>query len=841
MPKDDTHQLRIYCICGQKMKVSPEMQGRPGKCVACRQKIRIPAEDEVPEGVNEIHLKDHPEFLRKTIHHPIRVETPAPAEPEPEVVRDDEETEQHRALPLDVLEPLRMLCSLTHKVERELALWEQYKEEGEEREKAERDRLNHQLERLTQARASLDEELRQRLMEAAIELAAVQEKIAEAGLAVRVGESDFRTYFQQVGKLRRRRDSLERRQENIRGWRSAKTPYEAGGYVDLDEARIPPQGFQVTLPTPVEDSQPLLEVHLNRLRDGFARRELAERKLAEMDTLAQEGHIEESGAAGRRAEHEAARLRANAEIWFCRERLGQLQTDYTGDIQSIEAQLDLVRSRLKVGEMGKTQFASQERVLLRAKTDLAKACNVVGRGLSANATHDVPQLRGTFANRLAGNGMTTPEYTDSWAAWAAALVLVLALLVPVAEGLSPLTAFLTRFGAAPELHWLVTGPLVAAAVACGAAFVPHQLARGVAFLILASLGFTAMAGYLHEMLYDPSPAGTVLRAGGALLLRPAVLSAGVGLALLAIASCVSLLPIPRVRLALPAVFAITAAAFMIIGSDMFGAWLPRPRIVPSSGDAAAGGYIEARVTVSNMGGRALHLAPNGTMYNAFVYALEQREAGSEWTQLEQPFESMTAGSRTWSAGESIPPVSVAPSDSVVFRRRLGPGEYRAVLSAVNSDWEVVKLFAVDPPARAPEELSAPERQSPNAAEPGGDSEPPSSVDDEGPSVKVVLSLIGEAEGRNTQFAMKVVSGETRESMENLFVGDEIVPGWAIAEFNPEQNTVTLSAEGEVLILRVGEPTLLPFMPEPAEEPGDEEASGEPLTELELGTTRPSRE
>ena len=57
--------LRVYCICGQKMKVSESMLGQPGECVACRQEIRIPTLDEWPPNTEEVHLKDHPEFLRK--------------------------------------------------------------------------------------------------------------------------------------------------------------------------------------------------------------------------------------------------------------------------------------------------------------------------------------------------------------------------------------------------------------------------------------------------------------------------------------------------------------------------------------------------------------------------------------------------------------------------------------------------------------------------------------------------------------------------------------------------------------------------------------------------------
>ena len=41
------------------------MYGLPGKCIACRQKIRLPREDELGEGISEIYIKDHPHLLRK--------------------------------------------------------------------------------------------------------------------------------------------------------------------------------------------------------------------------------------------------------------------------------------------------------------------------------------------------------------------------------------------------------------------------------------------------------------------------------------------------------------------------------------------------------------------------------------------------------------------------------------------------------------------------------------------------------------------------------------------------------------------------------------------------------
>lgn len=73
--------------------------------------------------------------------------------------------------------------------------------------------------RIHAAEQDLEEELRQRLMETAIELAASQEKIAELNLAVRAGEMPYAEYRTQVDCLRRRRDNHERRQSKLaRPW-----------------------------------------------------------------------------------------------------------------------------------------------------------------------------------------------------------------------------------------------------------------------------------------------------------------------------------------------------------------------------------------------------------------------------------------------------------------------------------------------------------------------------------------------------------------------------------------------------------------------------------------------
>ncbi|MCC6154500.1 MAG: hypothetical protein IT367_12110, partial [Candidatus Hydrogenedentes bacterium] len=228
MPSSEVAPLRIYCVCGQKMKVSEDMFGRPGKCVACRLKIRIPTPDEIPPNTDVIYLKDHPELLRKVKRRgggdePKRKEREKEeieVAPLPDI---DPKGKVRKALgPLNVLEPLRLVHNLSAKVEKQLAAIKDSKDGKDLDEIARKNPKVSELlgvrTRIHAAEQDLEEELRQRLMETAIELAATQEKIAELNLAVRVGELPYAEYRIQVDRLRRRRDNHERRQSNLRGW-----------------------------------------------------------------------------------------------------------------------------------------------------------------------------------------------------------------------------------------------------------------------------------------------------------------------------------------------------------------------------------------------------------------------------------------------------------------------------------------------------------------------------------------------------------------------------------------------------------------------------------------------
>src|SRR5688572_2607770 len=121
MPEARPTEIRLYCLCGQKMKITSAMFGKPGKCVACRQKIRIPAREELPPDTQALYLKDHPEFLRAPKADLIALPDP---ELEAEMDGDDllltGEPDELAPIPFVLYEPLGRLCNYEFKVDAQL-------------------------------------------------------------------------------------------------------------------------------------------------------------------------------------------------------------------------------------------------------------------------------------------------------------------------------------------------------------------------------------------------------------------------------------------------------------------------------------------------------------------------------------------------------------------------------------------------------------------------------------------------------------------------------------------------------------------------------------------------
>jgi len=411
MPTQQTPVVRMYCLCGQKMRISETMYGRRARCVSCQLKIRLPRFEEVPRGATEIYLRDHPEFIR---------EKPEAEEKETGSEKGAKKRRRRRiSVPIDPSEPLRQLCSLDKKIKQELL-----KGNG-----SSRTELEQFGARLKEIRAALDDELHQRLMEAAIEMTATLEKLSELHLSARVGEIDYQDYREQANRLRWRREWLEKRQTNLRAWLAVRDPDLAGGYVELPLARM--NAIVVRVPLAEEISEPpvLLGWMVEQLRAAFAERQQAEQSLGAISRMRQQGGVPEEEGKRSAKEQKAIRARATAAVRFWRDRLEQFKKDIDADQRVVEAQLDLARGRRQLGELGHDQFDALERELRRAKADLEKAHQTIERATSAPSDRDLPAMRGTFLKRL---GVPSPPPRKRTGAVVAVLGLLLIAAITLA-------------------------------------------------------------------------------------------------------------------------------------------------------------------------------------------------------------------------------------------------------------------------------------------------------------------------------------------------------------------------------------------------------------------------
>ena len=394
MPKNDAHTLRIYCICGQKMKVLPEMYGQPGKCINCRQKLRVPQADEIPDGVTEIHLKEHPEFLRKIKGQNKSGSEHAEASyPESFTELDVDGAAPHRPdHPLDILEPLRALVSLEYRLKHKRSLIK-----GEvSKTHYTPEQLDHYLDEVHAAREELDETLRRHLLDTRIARTAAEEQLLEAARDVRSGQLEIRDYIELYVRLGWRRDCLARREANLRGWLAVKTPAGIGGYERLPIDQLPDRLEKPPFSDQLEEPQPLPDYWINKLRDYLSRRDqwLTKKKGIE-DVDAETNEIEH-----RRSEVKSMLSLAKANIAFCRERLEQHQRDCAAHLALVEGQLDLLRGRQLLGDVKKKEFRIREGELQQIKHRIIQTDELLKRALKAKSSDDVPRPHGTRLSRI---------------------------------------------------------------------------------------------------------------------------------------------------------------------------------------------------------------------------------------------------------------------------------------------------------------------------------------------------------------------------------------------------------------------------------------------------------
>lgn len=860
MATQERAHLRIYCLCGQKMKITPAAFGRNAKCVRCKQKIRVPEADEIPAGETEIHLHDHPEFLRQPT--PRRtVATNAGFR----LLDDDDDdevfsppallgapSEKLESVPVDVLPPLRTLLSLQRKAERQLhTLEDNYSGPEEGAGKAE---LEKRLEAIAARRATLETSLRQQLLDTALELENIRGEIANAGLSARVDEMDFGAYLVKAEELRRRREHLERRRQNIRGWLATDNLHMAGGYAELsfddtptEESLAEPLG----LPSGELPDNPLPEAYCVLLYTAFNRLEKAKRKLREAKGMDQGTEGGQQAMASVIGDCEAQELRAEAFLAFCHKRLERLREDIASDLRLLERRTGARPPGN--GANGDDSAAGQHRRALEASRSL------VDRALKATGPEDVPkagrapaprqELQAPDAPAAQAQAAAPPRpqsraiHADNMAAWAAALMLAAAPLAPLAHGRNAIGLMWTPGVNVMEAHWFMSGPLAMALIVAFLALIPKQAMRGGAIAVFWIASTIAASFYLHMALYEPSPLGETIAAAG--FLQPGYILFTLGVLVMGGAAVIALWATPLSRAAIPPVLLAAVAGVIIVLTDFAGVFRPSPalthEIMQESAHSAE--PYTVRVNVANAGGGSLILAPGSLQPNAYNFALETADDGGPWRDVSMPRYIRAGAERTRLLGGELPRATVPAGENMALVYGLGPGSYRAILSPNRGGrGREVLEFELEPsprltPAPPAEPEAEPETQPEDEAQPETQEayeetvETPAEAEREQlqpPRVQqhVEAEIRGLLSGqdRPPSFAIVLHMPDGESALRTVGLGNVLYGDWTVEEYNPERQTATVSDGEDILILRRGD--RVPLVAPPPQDEAPELFQGE---------------
>lgn len=842
MPDAPKSSLRIYCVCGQKMKVSSSMYGLPGKCIACRQKIRLPRLDELEEGTTEIYLKDHPHLLRKvkkkrniekeTQDGQSALDAVTPTQKPSKKASNDEPTPvteldiadasdvSHEdvvgSLPLDELESLRRLTSI------QLIL--QRKRSSLKKEKSKDDTLIAETEghltRLKKMRDEFNEQMRQRLMEVAIELANTHDKISRTQITARVGEEPFEVFQEAIHRLRSRRERLERRQINIRGWLATTSPYTTGGLMDVTMADIPDEGFTFNIPSYVQDDAILLNSHGDALKRAFENRSRAEKEAIEIKKL--RSNSEESSSRTLTDAYEtnrAERKISRAQVVFYQQRLEQLAKDYQSDRDTLEACMEAARDRMGVNQITRSEYDRLEQNARRTKADLLNGIALAKRYAHANAFEDVPEPKGTFLNRLGPSGRgDSAQQTAITLLRIAAALWIFSIFLPVASSTSIIGAFTSFSSTGSVAGAILVLPILVALITLGLTFVVNPVARGFGLLGTWSFAALLIAFLINEAHFSLDLLANRFRSGGLWIARPGVMVLIAANLLTLIGAGLSLRgKAITLRVSGGTIIAVTVVLLAWIATNGRGSYVPMPAIDLMTDDYSESTGRQAGVLrIANAGKRVLHLVSRRTdARSAYLYGIEKKIGAQSYSEISPTGEQLGFDS-------TYPYLSVAPGGYADIEFDLPPGDYRMVLMPKDSAGLLERTFSVDYPRsdviaqpvddgsaivhvnpenplptqpaviEAQETIQEPEPVVPQQDTPAVQLAGVMIGPDQQPRFSIVLTLEPEGAGSKAMMAMK----------------ENIHDGWVIAEYNRSQNAITLQKEKTLLVLRRGEKIVL---------------------------------
>lgn len=800
--------FRIYCLCGQKMRVAPEMHGKPGKCVACRQRIRVPHVDELPEGCREIHLKDHPEFLRPrpapqkaaprsegTPSPALAASTPVPAEPSAPDGRSEIE-------PLDILDSLRLVCSFDYIVHKKL---DEFRD-GQPTAPVHPDKnaLMRYRGLARKARERLDEAMRAHLEQTCAQLMNINEQAARAMLAVRVGDMPYEGYVAAACALRERREWIERRKRNLLGWLTVKDPYRAGGLLSVRFEDVPSGELELPPEEVSEEDTPLLHRAVESLRAAYAAMAKAELHLREREQLRRENRVGGANLEELRSDRVAARERAQAAIEFHRSRLKQLAQDIDNDLKAIEAHLDVARKRFQSGQWEEGAYHAVEMRLLKAQSDNGRAAALAHRALMARSARDMPNPEGTFLQRLVRPdkpGIQTFG-VDSYLLWAAGIALA-ANLMPLAVASQNGADMLFVRGIAVAMF---LGAFVSGAIGA----IPNRRTRGVLALSFWPVIAIGGAHCIQELRWGMDPLGVALRADPLWYFKPAIAIYAVAAALIGVAGVLASSAFKGWRwLPVPLIAGVLLAALAIV-TDGLGAFAARPsvegpeEILPV---AARPGWYQATFTVRNAGARPLWLGGSYPKEPSAARVMAEREyEDGQWQLAGAPTGTKPPKAPQWLKQNESPVVMLEAGEAAAVQFLLPPGDYRVHLVAkVPEDHESFLPFSVG-------DGSEFDTEPPDSSAPPEESDPQShevSSIQAGENAEVRLRGVLAGEDRDIVLQVEVTPPGSNPISQRLSVGDPVYGPWRAAEYNASTNKLTLSDGTRFLVLATGETLRLP--------------------------------
>lgn len=813
-------ELRIYCICGQKMRVQADMYGKPGRCVACRQKIRIPNKDELPEGVTEIYLKDHPEYLRKKSTRE-KIETPGDSSPE-EVEQVLSDFGSPYSLPLEPLEFLQILISAEYKAQRYLQAIRHKKPLSKE---TKTDLLGI-LSRIRRMRANLDDKIKMRLAEILEQLKQVEQEIGKLVVSFRTGDIDFAHYWKTVVLLRIRRERLARRRKNLEGWLSVVSPELAGGYIDVDFSELPEKVPDIVFPLEEDGETSVLAILIKGLQEVISVREDVEHQLSEWKRVIETGKV--NSEAGERGLSECeARLRIIlSAISFYRERLEQLVLDCDLDLESIEKNINRI-DKQKEAHIIDTQTARRlEDELFQARLDLSRTKDTARRAISANSHLDIPSLQGTFIARIGPSRGAVEIGTDSWIAWFCSALLIMLIMLPMTQTQGLVSSRV--------LMLMVASLFIAAILLALVGSIPYRRWRSIGLTILWTVYVISYTVFLNLTWYSLTPYGGILRLSPYGYFSFAVISGYIVLALIGVAVWLSLYKVNYIQIAL---ITTIANIFLIIAilSNFFGIFqgeavlgaAERMSYIPSSGK------YQVEISILNRGMRSVWLGDNLNYVPDPVFVTVFPEGNEE--QLLDPYEVKTEGknSEPFQSVFNKEGGEIGPGENMILYYQLSPGVYTVKLEGKGKYYKErqIRLVLPEQKKESPPKTQDVETKSEAENKTGVEGNALTAVNqtqeehtkfeeiDNGDKITSIPLKEGEflvyfhgfgnihdsTEGNATipKFRITLRSPDDKVLERFINLGEKIVGDWILAEFSPQRETITLKCGEEIYIAQRG--------------------------------------